>query len=103
MWSLTLTAGGTGYTSAPTVSIASGAGTAVAAPTATATIGAATLGGTVSSITLNTPGTGYTSRLCVLDGRRPGRDDRCHGHSKRCIHQHRYGSHADGPRFGIHV
>jgi hypothetical protein len=71
--SMTLTAGGGGYVAVPTVGIASGAGTAVAGPTATATIGPAGLGGTVSSITLNTPGSGYTvPPLVTLTGGGPG-------------------------------
>jgi hypothetical protein len=67
--SLNLTSGGTGYISVPTVTVASGTGTAVAAPTGTATLGASVLGGTVSAINLNNPGTGYTAApLVVLTG-----------------------------------
>jgi hypothetical protein len=54
---INLSNGGSGYTSAPTVSIAAGAGTGATTPTASATIGA--LG--VTSITLTNGGTGYSS------------------------------------------
>jgi type II secretory pathway pseudopilin PulG len=53
------TASGTGYTSAPTVSIAGGGGTGA---TATATFGS----GGVSAITLNASGNGYTSTPTVV-------------------------------------
>jgi hypothetical protein len=67
--SLALTAGGMGYTSTPTVTIASGAGTDAAPPTATATLGPAVIGGTVSAINLNNPGSGYSAPpLVVLTG-----------------------------------
>jgi hypothetical protein len=67
--SVTLSSGGAGYTSTPTVNIASGAGADVAPPSATATIGAAVAGGTLSAINLNNPGTGYTTApLVVLTG-----------------------------------
>ena len=66
---LTLTAGGSGYTTVPTVSVGSGAGTSAAAPTASATLGASTVGGTVSAININNPGSGYGAPpLVVLTG-----------------------------------
>lgn len=52
--SITVTNGGTGYTSAPTVSITGGGGTGA---TATATVA----GGVVTGITMNTLGSGYTT------------------------------------------
>ena len=57
--SIEITDGGVGYTTSPTVTIASpvGLGTTQRA-SATATI---SVGGTVSSITVSSPGTGYTS------------------------------------------
>lgn len=51
---ITITAGGTGYTSAPAVVFTGGAGTGVAA---TATVE----NGVVTGITITNPGTGYTS------------------------------------------
>jgi len=51
---ITVTAGGTGYTSAPTVNITGGGG---AGAVATATVS----GGQVTAITITNPGTGYTS------------------------------------------
>ncbi|MCA1598818.1 MAG: hypothetical protein LC769_07305, partial [Chloroflexi bacterium] len=56
--SVTVTAGGTGYTSAPTVSFSGGAGTGAAAT-------AAITGGAVSSVTVTAGGTGYTSAPAV--------------------------------------
>jgi FtsP/CotA-like multicopper oxidase with cupredoxin domain len=56
--SVTLTAGGTGYTSAPTVSFVGGGGTGAAA--------AATVsGGVVTYVALTNPGSGYTSAPVV--------------------------------------
>jgi hypothetical protein len=52
--SVTVTAGGSGYTSAPTVTFTGGGGTGAAA---TATVA----GGAVTAVTLTSPGTGYTS------------------------------------------
>lgn len=54
-----ITAGGTGYTTAPTVSFTGGGGTGA---TATTTIAA----GAVASITITAPGTGYTSAPTVV-------------------------------------
>lgn len=54
---ITLTAHGTGYTSAPTVSLNGGGGTGAAA--------AATITGVVSSLTLTNGGTGYTTGATV--------------------------------------
>jgi hypothetical protein len=66
---LTLTSGGAGYTTVPTVNVGSGAGTGVSGPAATATIGPAVIGGTVSAINVNNPGSGYTvPPLVVLSG-----------------------------------
>mgnify|MGYP001192255454 CR=1 FL=1 len=53
--SITITAAGTGYTSAPTISITGGGGTGA---TATATVSTS---GTVTGITITNKGTGYTS------------------------------------------
>jgi hypothetical protein len=64
--SLNLTSGGSGYLTAPTVNVGSGAGTAVPSATGTATLGPWTVGGTVSSITLNNPGSGYTVAPLVV-------------------------------------
>jgi len=55
---LNLTAGGTGYTSAPTVAITGGGGTGA---TATASVS----GGAVTGFTITNPGTGYTSAPTV--------------------------------------
>lgn len=66
---MTLTSGGMGYTTTPTVGIATGAGTAADPPAATATIGPAVIGGTVSAITVNNPGSGYdTPPVVTLSG-----------------------------------
>lgn len=51
---ITITAGGTGYTSAPTVTFTGGAGTGAAAT-------AIVENGVVTGITITNPGTGYTS------------------------------------------
>lgn len=56
--SITVTAGGTGYTSAPTVTFTGGAGTGAAA---TATVES----GAVTGITITDPGTGYTSAPAI--------------------------------------
>ena len=56
--SITLTAGGAGYTSAPTVSFVGGGGTGAAA---TATVS----GGVVNYVALTNPGSGYTSAPIV--------------------------------------
>jgi hypothetical protein len=70
---VTLTSGGSGYTTVPTVTFSSGAGSDVAAPAATATIGPSVLGGTISAIHVNNPGSGYTvPPLVVLTGGGPG-------------------------------
>jgi FtsP/CotA-like multicopper oxidase with cupredoxin domain len=60
---ITVTAGGTGYTSAPTIQILGGGGTGA---TATATVAA----GSVTAITLTNPGTGYsfTPTVSILGG-----------------------------------
>lgn len=55
---ITLTAGGSGYTSAPTVTISGGGGSGA---TATATV----FGGTVTAITVTNSGSGYTSNPTV--------------------------------------
>jgi len=55
---ITVTAGGTGYTSAPTVVFTGGAGTGAAA---TATVE----NGVVTGITITNPGTGYTSAPAI--------------------------------------
>ncbi len=51
---VSVSAGGTGYTSAPTVTLSGGGGTGA---TATATVS----GGSVTGVTITAPGTGYTS------------------------------------------
>nr|WP_276574978.1 phage tail tube protein [Pseudomonas tohonis] len=51
---MSVSAGGTGYTSAPTVTLSGGGGTGA---TATATVS----GGSVTGVTITAPGTGYTS------------------------------------------
>jgi hypothetical protein len=56
--SIAVSAGGAGYTAAPTVTIAGGGGTGA---TATATVAA----GAVTAITVDTAGTGYTSAPTV--------------------------------------
>jgi hypothetical protein len=56
--SITVTAGGTGYTSAPTVVYTGGGGTGA---TATAVLGTGATATQVVSITVNTVGSGYTS------------------------------------------
>ncbi|HET9218182.1 MAG TPA: hypothetical protein VFR18_14455, partial [Terriglobia bacterium] len=67
--SLALTSPGAGYTSVPTVSVASGAGNEVPPPMGIATLGPAVTGGTISAINLNNPGSGYTTPpLVVLSG-----------------------------------
>ena len=58
--SITVTAGGSGYTSAPTISISGGGGTGA---TATATINE--ISGIVTDITVTNIGTGYTSTPTV--------------------------------------
>lgn len=55
---VSLGAGGTGYTSAPTVSITGGGGTGA---TATATVS----GGVVTAVTITNPGSGYTTAPAV--------------------------------------
>lgn len=55
---VTVTAGGTGYTSAPTVTLTGGGGSGA---TATATVS----GGAVTAVTIVNPGTGYTSAPTV--------------------------------------
>lgn len=55
---ISITNGGSGYTSAPTISFSGGGGTGAAA---TATI----TGGVVTAVTVNTAGTGYTSAPTV--------------------------------------
>jgi hypothetical protein len=58
---VSLTAGGGGYTSAPTVGFTTGAGSAQTMPTATAAIGASVAwAGQVTSIIVDNPGSGYT-------------------------------------------
>jgi len=61
---ITITAGGTGYTSAPTVTFSGGGGTTQA--TATATVS----GGVVTAIALNTSGAGYlaTPTITITGG-----------------------------------
>lgn len=56
--SINLRAGGTGYTTAPTVALTGGGGTGA---TATATVS----GGSVTGITVTNPGSGYTSAPTV--------------------------------------
>ena len=56
--SIAVTAGGSGYTSAPTVSFSGGGGSGA---TATATVS----GGAVTGITITSPGSGYTSAPSV--------------------------------------
>jgi hypothetical protein len=59
---VSLTSGGTGYSSAPTVGFTTGTGSAQALPTATAAISSLlAYSGTVTSIIVDTPGSGYTS------------------------------------------
>jgi phage tail sheath protein FI len=60
--SITVTAQGTGYTSAPTVGFTGGGGTGAAA---TAVLGTGANAGKVVSITVTNPGTGYTSAPTV--------------------------------------
>ena len=67
--SLSLGSGGSGYTATPVVTVGGGAGTAVAAPTGTATLGpAASNAGQVSAINLNSGGAGYASQPTVILG-----------------------------------
>jgi len=64
--SVSLTAGGNSYTSAPAMSFASGAGTAAAAATAAATLGTPPAGaGQVIGITITSGGSAYTSAPTV--------------------------------------
>jgi len=64
--SVSVTTGGSNYTSAPTVSLASGAGTTATAPSATSTLGAPPAGaGTITAISIVTGGTGYTTAPLV--------------------------------------
>lgn len=55
---VSISSGGTGYTTAPTVALTGGSGTGAAA---TATVA----GGVVTSVTITNPGTGYTSAPTV--------------------------------------
>jgi fibronectin-binding autotransporter adhesin len=59
--SVSVTAGGSGYTSAPTVTISGGGGTGA---TATATVAS----GAVTAITITNPGSGYTSAPTIAFG-----------------------------------
>ncbi len=59
--SVTLTNGGSGYTSTPTVTFSTGSGTTATTPTGTATLGAATGIGNVLTVTVTNPGSGYLS------------------------------------------
>jgi hypothetical protein len=56
--SVTVTAGGSGYTTAPTVTFTGGGGTGA---TATATV----VGGVITGVAVTAPGTGYTSAPTV--------------------------------------
>ncbi|HEX4997843.1 MAG TPA: hypothetical protein VFY29_06435 [Terriglobia bacterium] len=59
--SLSLVSGGSGYTSTPTVGFTTGTGTSQTLPAATTTLGAiAAWAGTVTSIIVDNPGSGYT-------------------------------------------
>jgi hypothetical protein len=62
--SIALDSGGSGYTSAPTVTFGTGSGTAVAGPAAHTTVG----NGAVIALTLTSPGSGYTSAPTVVFG-----------------------------------
>ncbi len=67
--SVSLTNGGSGYTSTPAVTAATGAGSAAAAPTATATLGTATgTPGQVTDVIITSPGTGYVTAPTVVFG-----------------------------------
>ena len=57
--SITVTNGGSGYTSAPSVTLSGGGGSG-------ATVTANLTGGSVASITVNNPGSGYTSLPAVV-------------------------------------
>ncbi len=59
--SITVTAGGSGYTTAPTVTITGSSGSGA---TATATVS----GGAVTTVTVTAPGTGYTGTISVTFG-----------------------------------
>src|SRR5262249_5006528 len=64
--SVSLTAGGAGYTSTPTVSFTTGTGTSATQPTATAVTGSqAVNAGQVLSVTVTSGGSGYTSAPTV--------------------------------------
>jgi hypothetical protein len=62
---ITVTNGGTGYTTAPTITLSAPGGTGGTQATATATVDGA---GAVTSITLTNPGKGYTSAPTVTIG-----------------------------------
>jgi hypothetical protein len=64
--SVTVTAGGSNYTTPPTVALASGAGTSAAAASATANLGVPPANaGQVTGITITTGGSGYTTAPTV--------------------------------------
>jgi len=64
--SVTVTSGGSNYTSAPTVSLANGAGTSAAAPSATSTLGSPPANaGQVTGINIVTGGSGYSTAPIV--------------------------------------
>jgi len=64
--SLSLTAGGSGYTSTPTVSLTTGTGTAATQPTGSATLGPPPANaGQVTGVTITNGGSGYTSAPAV--------------------------------------
>jgi hypothetical protein len=65
--SAAITAGGSGYTSSPTVTISGGGGTGATAVANLATTGASVVtGGTVSSISISSGGLGYTTAPTVV-------------------------------------
>jgi hypothetical protein len=59
--SITLTNGGSNYTSVPTVTVGGGIGSSVAAPSITATIGAGATSGSVTGVIVNSGGSGYVT------------------------------------------
>jgi hypothetical protein len=67
--SFTVTNGGSGYNSTPSVTIGAGVGTTATAPTATASIsGGGGNAGEIASIAVTNGGTGYTSATVTISG-----------------------------------
>ena len=67
--SFTVTNGGSGYNTTPTVTVSTGVGTAATAPTATASIsGGGGQAGKINTIAVTAGGTGYTTATVTISG-----------------------------------